>query len=429
MGTCAADLAFRGLIHQASDDALLAKLDAGALTAYIGFDPTSDSLHVGSLLQLCNLKRLQLAGNAPITLAGGATGMIGDPGGKTEERQLLSREQIEANLEGIKPQLERFLDFSADAPAPARVVNNADWLLDYGLIDFLREVGKNFTVNQMITKESVRSRIERPEQGISFTEFSYMLLQATDYLHLFDAFGCRLQMGASDQWGNITMGIDLIRRERSETAYGLTSPLVLKPDGTKFGKTESGTLFLDAKKTSPYQLYQYFYRSEDAVVPTYLRYFTFLDHEQILELDDAVRDRPERREAQRMLAREVTSLVHGPEWTERVERAAEALYSEDVAALDEATLLMALADAPSTVLDPAALHGEGVDLVDALVLTGLVASKSAARTAISQGGAYVNNRRAPESARLTPSDLIAGRYVLLRRGRRELHLVSFGERA
>lgn len=419
------DLAFRGLIHQVSDKALLPMLDAGEVTAYIGFDPTADSLHVGHLLQLCNLRRLQLAGNRPITLAGGATGMIGDPGGKSEERQLLSHDDVAHNLVGIRRQLERFLDFSPNTKTGALLVDNAEWLASYDLISFLRDVGKHFTVNQMITKESVRSRIERPEQGISYTEFSYMLLQAFDFLHLFDRYGCRLQMGASDQWGNITMGIELIRKERAESAYALTSPLVLKADGTKFGKSESGTVFLDRAKTSPFALYQYFYRVEDAVVGTYLRYFTFLSHEEILALDEQVAEHPERREAQRTLARQVSELVHGKAETEKVERAAEALYSEDVALLDEESLLMMLADAPSSSLSRSLLDGQGLDLIDALVASGLVSSKSAARTTIAQGGAYVNNKRAGSESRLSVADLIAGRYLLLRRGRRELHLVSF----
>ncbi len=425
MAQVSEDLAFRGLIHQVSDRALYPMLDAGEVTAYIGFDPTADSLHVGHLLQLCNLRRLQLAGNRPITLAGGATGMIGDPGGKSEERQLLSRDDVAQNLIGIRAQLERFLDFSPALKAGALLVDNADWLSSYDLVSFLRDVGKHFTVNQMITKESVRSRIERPEQGISYTEFSYMLLQACDFLHLFAAFGCRLQMGASDQWGNITMGMDLIRKERGEGVYALTSPLVLKPDGTKFGKSESGTLFLDARKTSPYELYQYFYRSEDSVVGIYLRYFTFLAPEEILALDEEVLAHPERRQAQRVLAREVCDLVHGSSETAKVERAAEALYSEDVALLDEPTLLMALQDAPSSLLERSLLEGEGLDLVDALVVTGLAPSKSAARTTIAQGGAYINNKRVSSAARLSEDDLIAGRYLLLRRGRRELHLLCF----
>ncbi len=419
------DLAFRGLIHQVSDPALLPRLDAGGESVYVGFDPSVDSLHVGNLLQLCSLRRLQLAGHRPIAVAGSGTGLIGDPGGKTEERPLISRAELEANLAVIRPQLERFLDFSVAGGHAALVVDNGAWLAELSFIDFLREVGKHFTVNQMVAKEAVRTRFDRPDQGISYTEFSYMLLQAYDFLHLFDEFGCRVQMGASDQWGNITMGVELIRKLRGETAYALTTPLVTKPDGTKFGKTESGALYLDARRTSPYALYQYFVRVEDSVVGTYLRYFTFLDHDEIRALDEATAHRPEARESQRRLAGAVCTLVHGETETARVERAAAALYSEDVATLDEQTLLEVFADAPSSTLPLTSLGGAGVDLVEVLAASGLVASKHAARNAIAQGGAYVNNRRAPGDARLTASDLIAGRYVVLRRGRRELHLLRF----
>ena len=423
------DLAFRGLVFQHSDGDLLDLLDKGGLSAYAGFDPTSDSLHVGSLLPLCTLRRLQLAGHRPIVLAGGGTGLIGDPGGKSEERTLLSHEQVRANLEGIRPQLERFLDFSAAAGSRrALLVNNADWLCDLRLVDFLRDVGKHVTVNQMAAKDAVRARLERPEQGISYAEFSYMLLQAYDYLHLYDTEGCTLQLGASDQWGSITAGIDLVRRRRGATVHALTTPLVLKPDGTKYGKSESGAVFLDAAKTSPFQLYQHFLRAEDGMVGSYLRFFTFLEAEEIVALDEATAARPERREAQRALARAVCNLVHGEEETRRVEAAAAALFSEDIAALDEDSLLAALADAPHSRL-PASLLEEagGYDLVTALVRSGLVASKSAARQALSQGGVYVNNRRAflPEDAVLTRRHCIAGRYVLLRRGRRDVHLLSF----
>jgi tyrosyl-tRNA synthetase len=426
MPSCSEDFAFRGLIHQVSDPTLPARLDAGGETVYVGFDPTAASLHMGNLLQLCSLRRLQLAGHRPIALAGSGTGLIGDPGGKTEERPLISRAELDANLEGIRPQLARFLDFSPGSACAAVVVDNGDWLCELSFVDFLRDVGRHFTVNQMVAKESVRARFERPDQGISFTEFSYMLMQAYDFLHLFDAFGCRVQMGASDQWGNITMGVELIRKVRGETAYALTSPLVTKPDGTKFGKTEAGALYLDAAKTSPYALYQYFIQVEDSVVGAYLRYFTFLSHDEIGALDEATAQRPQSREAQRSLARAVCSLVHGETETARAERAAGALFSEEVAALDEATLLEVFADAPSSAMARAALDGAGLDLVEALAASGLVTSKSSARTALGQGGAYVNNRRVGPDARLTTADLIAGRYVVLRRGRRHHHLLRFG---
>ena len=427
MTTLSEDLEFRGLVHQLSDPVVPELLDTESVTAYAGFDPSADSLHVGNLLMLCNLRRLQLAGHRPIALAGGATGMIGDPGGKSDERVLLSREEIVANMEGIRPQLERFLDLSGGAAGTrALLLDNADWLGQFGLVDFLRDVGKHFTVNQMIAKDSVRSRFERPDFGISYTEFTYMLLQAADFLHLYDNFNCRLQIGGSDQWGNITTGIELIRRASKGSAYALTSPLLVKADGTKFGKSEEGALYLSATRTSPYALYQFFFRAEDAVVGSYLRSLTFLSHNEILGLDEATVLRPERREAQRALARAVVDLVHSPAETANVERASEAVFSEDVINLDEATLLMALEEVPASSLSRSALD-DGVDLVELLVEAGLAPSKTAARTTIAQGGVYVNNRRVdPERPEIVHDDLIADRYVLLRRGRRDLHLLSFG---
>jgi tyrosyl-tRNA synthetase len=420
------DLRFRGLVHQMTDPGLGDHLDGDPLTVYSGFDPTADSLHVGHLLQVCTLRRLQLAGHRPIALAGGGTGFIGDPGGKSEERSLLSEEALAANLEGIRGQLGRFLDFGVDAgPSRALLLNNADWLAPMTLFDFLRGIGKHFTVNQMVAKDSVKARLEREGQGISFTEFSYMLLQAYDFLHLYDTEGCTLQIGGSDQWGNITMGIELIRKLRRAESWGLTSPLVVKADGTKFGKTETGTVWLDARRTSPYQLYQFFIRSEDAVVGSYLRYFTFLDHQALLDLDRATADHPERREAPRELARRVCTLVHGEEEMLRAERAAAALFERQVAQLDERSLLEVLADAPSTDLDPSRLAGDGVLLVDLLAETGMVPSKGRARTTVEQGGAYVNDHRETDLTRsLTSTDLVAGRYLVLRRGKTDYHLVS-----
>ncbi len=427
MAHLADDLRFRGLIHQVTDAQLERHLDSDRLTAYSGFDPTADSMHVGHLLQVCNLRRLQLAGHRPIAVAGGGTGFVGDPGGKSEERSLLSEEALQSNLEGIRRQLEHFLDFGQDdGSGQALLLNNAEWLRPMSLFEFLRDVGKHFTVNQMVAKDSVKTRLARADQGISFTEFSYMLLQAYDFLHLFDAFGCRLQLGGSDQWGNITMGTELVRKVRQQEVWGLTTPLVLKADGTKFGKTESGTVWLDPARTSPYQLYQFFLRSEDAVVGSYLRYFTFLDHDAILALDESTASRPERRESQRELARQVCTLVHGPTETARAEQAGAALFGEGVALLDERTLLDVFADAPSTTLARTRLDGQGLGLVDLLVETGLVPSKGRATTTIEQGGAYVNNRRESEPGRLIrPDDLVAGRYLVLRRGKRDYHLVKF----
>ncbi|MGH9016719.1 MAG: tyrosine--tRNA ligase [Acidimicrobiales bacterium] len=420
------DLEFRGLVHQVTDRVVLKKLDEDRLTAYIGFDPTADSLHVGSLLQMCNLRRLQQAGHRPIALAGGGTGMIGDPGGKSEERNLLSADTLAANVAGIRVQLERFLDFSAGAGASrALILDNSAWLGDLALVEFLRDVGKHFTVNQMVAKESVRARFDRPEQGISYTEFSYMLLQAYDFQQLFDAHDCRLQLGGSDQWGNITMGIELVRKTRQSEVYGLTSPLLLQADGTKFGKTESGTVWLDAGRTSPYQLYQYFLRTEDATVGTVLRMLTFLDHDTITALDADTAAHPEQRRAQRALAHEVCALVHGQAEAVRAEAAARALYSEEITTLDEQTLLDVCADAPTSTVTRGALD-PGLGLVDALVTAGLVPSKGRARTTITQGGVYVNNRRVDDpAAHLRPEDLLFGRYLILRRGQRDYHLLRF----
>ncbi len=426
MAALSADLEFRGLIHQVTDPSLPEKLDRDRLTAYIGFDPTADSLHVGHLLQICNLRRLQLAGHRPIALAGGATGMIGDPGGKSEERNLLSNEALEANVAGIRTQLERFLDFSDGATASqALLLDNSAWLGTLSLVDFLRDTGKHFTVNQMVAKESVRARFERSGQGISYTEFSYMLLQAYDFQQLFDAHDCRLQLGGSDQWGNITMGIELIRKTRQVEVFGLTTPLLLKADGTKFGKTESGAVWLDARRTSPYQLFQYFLRTEDAMVGTVLRMLTFLDHDTIGALDALAAEHPERREAQRALAHEVCTLVHGETETARAEMAARALFSEEIATLDEATLLEVCADAPTSTVARGEIEKD-MSLVDALVLAGLAPSKSRARTIVTQGGAYVNNHRVRDTeARLGSEDLLFGRYLVLRRGQRDYHLLRF----
>ncbi|MDA8147756.1 MAG: tyrosine--tRNA ligase [Actinomycetota bacterium] len=427
MGALFEDLRFRGLIHQVTDPAVERRLEEGSVTLYTGFDPTADSLHVGHLLQLCTLRRFQLAGHRPIALAGGGTGFVGDPGGKSEERNLLSADELAANVGAIRGQLTRFLDFeTVPGDGGAILADNAEWLAPMPLFDFLRDVGKHFTVNQMVAKESVRARLERDGQGISYTEFSYMLLQALDFLHLFDTFGCRLQLGGSDQWGNITMGIDLVRKVRQAEVWGLTSPLVVKADGTKFGKTERGAVWLDRARTSPYRLSQFFVQSEDAVVGAYLRYFTFLSAEEIEALDRETAEHPERRSAQRVLARQVVTLVHGEDEALRAERAAAALFGEEIAGLDEGTLLDVLDDAPSTTMPRSSLDGKGVPLVELLVATGLLPSRGRARTTVEQGGAYVNNRRARDPDHLVVrDDLVAGRYVVLRRGKRDHHLVRF----
>jgi tyrosyl-tRNA synthetase len=398
-------------------------LAAGTLTGYIGFDPTAPSLHVGSLLPVMALARMQRAGHSPIAIVGGGTGLIGDPSGKSHERTLLTREQVEEHLEGIRAQLTRFLDF--DAPNnPARIVNNADWLGTIDLMSFLRDVGKHFTVNVMLAKESVKRRVES-EDGISFTEFSYLLLQAYDFLVLFDRYGCTLQLGGSDQWGNITAGCDLIRKLRGVKAYGLVLPLVTTSAGVKFGKTEAGAVWLDPARTSPFHFYQFWLNTDDRDVVRYLKFFTFLPREAIESLAGATSDAPERREAQRTLAREVTALVHGADQVTRAERAAAVLFDESVTTADVRDVLMVFADAPSTEL---ALPREGMGLVEMLATVKLAASRSEATRLVKSGGVYVNNVRATnERVRLRMSDAIGGQVILLRKGRKDQHVVKVRE--
>ncbi|HEY1827358.1 MAG TPA: tyrosine--tRNA ligase, partial [Acidimicrobiales bacterium] len=345
MPTFSEDLAFRGLIHQVTDpaDELMRRLDAGGLTVYAGFDPTADSLHLGSLIPMITLRRFQEAGHRPISLAGGGTGMIGDPGGKSDERNLLTADVLAGYLEGIRPQMGLVLDLTPKPNAAfdtsALLLENSVWLTQLSTIDFLRNVGKHFTVNQMVAKDSVKSRFERPDQGISYTEFSYMLLQAYDYLHLHTTHGCNLQIGGSDQWGNIVTGVDYIRRVTGDEVWGLTTPLLLKPDGTKYGKTGTGTLWLDPKRTSPFAIYQFLYNAEDSVVGALLRYYTFLDHAEITALDAETAEHPQRRAAQKALARAVVALVHGEAEVAKCEEASAALFTEDIASLSEDMLL------------------------------------------------------------------------------------------
>ena len=417
------ELRWRGLVHQVTADDLGAKLAAERFTVYHGIDVTADSLHVGSLVGVLVLRRFQAQGHRPVVLLGAGTTRIGDPSGKRAERPLLSPEQIAANAAGIRAQLERFLDFDG-GPSGAVLLDNTDWLAPMPLLDFLRDVGKHFTVNAMLAKESVKARFAEADQGISFTEFSYMLLQAYDFLHLFDAEGCRLQIGGSDQWGNITAGIDLIRRVRAAEAYGLTWPLITKADGTKFGKSEDGNVWLDPARTSPYQFFQFWMNVDDRDVGAYLRMFTSLGQRQVEELEKAVAEHPAGREAQRALAREVTALVHGDEAAAAAEQASGALFGGDLAGLTEDQLAEAFADAPSSELAAARLAGDGASLVDLLAESGLVASKSAARQALAQGGVSVNGRREGDvDRRLGPGDLLAGNFLVLRRGKRSYHVL------
>ncbi len=412
------DLRWRGLIHQTTSPELDAQLDAGGLTFYWGCDPTADSLHVGNLLGGVTIRRLQHGGHRPIVLAGGATGRIGDPSFKATERPLLDDAKIDANVAGIQRQLRSFVDFDADNGAI--LVNNLSWIRDMRVIEFLRDVGKHFTVNQLISRESVRARLEDREQGISFTEFSYTLLQGYDHLHLFREYDCVLQVGGSDQWGNILSGVELVRRSDAKTAHGLCWPLVTKADGTKFGKSESGSVWLDPARTSPYQFHQFFLRTDDETVGKYLRYFTFLSHGEIEALDVDTLDHPAERRGQHALADAVTTLVHGEVETQRAKRAAELLFRGDITAMDEAMLLQVFSEVPS-----AKFARGSVAVIDALVELQLSPSKSAARKAIEQGGVTVNAERMA-NVDATIGSLLHDRYAVIRRGKKEYGLVSFG---
>ncbi len=420
-----AELEARGIVKQVTDPELGKTLSSEALTLYCGFDPTSDSLHIGSLLPLLTLRRFQQAGHRVIALVGGATGMIGDPSFKTQERKLLDPATLAKNQAGITQVISRFLELAG--PNPAKITNNYAWFRELGYIEFLRDVGKHFTINHMMAKESVRARLEDREHGISYTEFSYMLLQAYDFYILNREDGCRLQIGGSDQWGNITAGIELIRKMggAEKPVYGMTHPLVTKADGTKFGKTESGAIWLDAKRTSPYEFYQYLIQTSDADVITYLNYFSFLPLEEIRRLAEATRVEPEKREAQKALARHLTELVHGAEELAKVEKAAQALFGTEIRELDAKTLRDALSNAPSSKKSRGEI-ARGLPLVDLLAETGLCNSKGAARKEISSGGIYVNNERVTDpAAQIGIKDLIAEESCLvLRRGKKTYHLVS-----
>ena len=418
------ELEWRGLVYDATEG-LRDLIAREKLTTYIGFDPTAASLHVGSLLPLVTLARLQRFGHPPIAVVGGGTGMIGDPSGKATERALLTMEQVEANVEGIRRQVSRFLDFD-DVAAPARLVNNAEWLTKLSAIEFMRDVGKYFTVNYMLAKESVRRRSESDE-GISYTEFSYLLLQSYDFLVLHDRFNCTLQMGGSDQWGNITAGVDLVRRLRSAKAHGLVMPLMTTASGAKFGKTEAGAVWLDPGLTSPFRFFQFWLHTDDSDVGKYLRFFTFLDRPAIEQLEDTARTAPELREAQRALAREVTRMVHGDEAVARAERASGVLFGEDISTLPAEDVLSVFDDVPSSTVTAERLAGEGVAVVELLASSGLTASKGEATRLIRGGGVYVNNRRVTdEKARLRSGDAIDGRLFVLRKGAKQNHVVKIG---
>jgi tyrosyl-tRNA synthetase len=438
------DLQWRGLLADCTDlDGLRARLATGTpITVYCGFDPTGDSLHVGHLMGQLTLARFQRAGHHVIALAGGATGMVGDPSGRSSERNLLTREQLAHNIACIKAQLSRLLDFSA-AANPARLVDNADWIAPFSFLEFLRDVGKHFSLNVMLAKDSVRSRMEG-DSGISYTEFSYQLLQAYDFFHLKKTFNCELQIGGSDQWGNLTAGTDLIRKKlgHDATAWGWTFPLITKSDGTKFGKTASGAVWLDPQKTSPYRLYQFFVNTEDAKVCEYLRKFTFLTREQIEPLEAAHAANPGAREAHRALAREVTTLVHGADALAGALKASEILFGGSLDGVTEAIFNDVVGEVPtkeiekSKLVAPSAgtrnpdgsttisIVGAGAAIADLVVHAGLEPSKGAARKSLEAGGVYLNNVRVDLARTVTATDLLFGKYLLLRKGKRSYAVLT-----
>jgi len=414
------DLKWRGLIAQTTDEAELRKALANPITLYVGFDPTAPSIHVGNLVVLFVLRRFQLAGHNPLPLVGGATGLVGDPSGKNEERTLNTTEVVGQWVDRIKGQLSKFMDFET-AKNPAVMVNNLDWTAPMSAIEFLRDIGKHFSVNQMLNKDAVSARLEK--DGISYTEFSYQVLQSMDYLELYRRHNCTLQIGGSDQWGNITAGLDLIRRVESGSAHALTVPLLTKADGTKFGKTAGGSVWLDPEMTSPYAFFQYWLNSDDKDVINFLKVFSFRSRAEIEALESAHNANPGAREAHRELARELTSLVHSPEIAVRVEEAARALFGQgDLTSLDEGTLAAALAELPRTQIERGSEMPTWVDL---LAATGVVDSKSAARRIVKEGGAYLNNEKVTgEDFRVEKSHFLCGKYAVLRKGKRDLAAVE-----
>ena len=410
------DLEFRGQIYQNTDPEGLAELLAeGPITAYCGFDPTADSMTVGNLATIMLLCRVQRSGHSAIALVGGGTGLIGDPSGKSEERSLNTGDTVAEWSDNVRGELERFLDF--DGSNPALVVNNYDWLGDIQMIDFMRDVGKHFPISYMLAKDSVDSRLQ---SGISYTEFSYMVLQAYDFLKLNEAYDCQLQIGGSDQWGNITAGIDLIRRSNGNKAYGLTGPLVTKADGTKFGKSEGGAVWLDAAKTSPYEFWQFWINTEDQKVIDYLKVFTFLEHDAIRQLEYSVQNAPEKREAQRTLADEVTALVHSKEAAQQAERISHALFYGEFGALGEDEILQGFHDVPTH-----SMEAESLPLVDLLVESKVCSSKREARQDVQNGAIYINGDRCTELDRtLGTGDGLHGKYLIIRRGKKKYTLVQ-----
>ena len=417
------ELAWRGLLHQTTAETLPAYLAKPGRIAYAGFDPTADSLTVGNYVPMKLLAHWQRAGHRPVVLMGGGTGLIGDPSGKSAERQLMTPELVAHNVSRQRSIFERVIDFSHQSACAATVVDNGEWLRTLGYLDVLRDVGKHFSVNQMIMRDSVKSRLEEREQGISYTEFSYMILQAYDFVHLFRTMGCTVQLGGADQWGNIVSGIDLIRRMEQGEAYGITNPLVTKADGGKFGKSEKGSVWLTADRTSPFRFHQYWLNTADADVVRFLKWFTFLPQDRIAELERSAAERPQEREAQRALANEMTEIFHGATERGNAEAAGRALFAGELAELDARTIEEIAEDLPCTVLEPGELGGEGVLLADVLVRTTLAASKREARDFLQAGAVLVNGTKAAADARLTPRDLLHGSVALLRRGKKNWHAI------
>ncbi len=416
------ELAWRGLIQQSTEEQALKELLVKSQSVYAGFDPTASSLHCGSLLPLMMLRRFQQCGHTPIALVGGATGMIGDPSGKSEERVLLSPDALAENVDGMKKQMCRFLDFSG--ATPAKIVNNYDWMSGWSYINFLRDVGKNFPVNVMLSKESVKSRLERDDSGLSYTEFSYMLLQAYDFAYLHNEFGCRLQIGGSDQWGNITAGIDLARRMYGAQLHGLTCPLLLTSDGRKMGKTATGAVWLDANRTPPYEFYQYWFNVADSDVLMCLRFLTEIDREEYAVLEQTVVEAPQARAAQKRLASWLTEFVHGAAGLSSAEKATAVFFGAEIADFHDDQLQAIFPDVPSATCTAAELSA-GLPLIDAIVRVGLAKSKSEARRTVEQGGAYVNNRRSDSvDYVLSPQDLASESVIVLRTGKKKFALLK-----
>ena len=419
------ELAWRGLINDCTDsEALTKRLDEGPTVLYCGFDPTADSLHVGNLIPLIALRRFQDFGHIPIPLAGGATGAIGDPSGKSAERNLLTHEMLAANIASVKEQLKKLLDFEAKEN-PARLLDNADWTNDVTLLDFLRDIGKHFTVNNMIAKESVRARMEDRDAGISYTEFSYMLLQAFDYCHLKKEHACDLQIGGSDQWGNITAGIELTRRKLNATVFGLTLPLITNADGTKFGKTEAGSVWLDVARTSVYKFYQFWIRTDDRDVIRYLKYFTFLKQEKISELEKLHEANPAAREAHNALAQTMTNLIHGEAATTEAQQASKILFGGDLKGINEGTFNEIVGEVPTLKIEKAKLGGEGMPILELYVASGLCQSNGQARKDLQGGGLNLNNERQSDpQLKITTDSLLFGKHLLLRKGKRNYTVVT-----